>query len=380
VLCYLSSYVTNAQWIATNGIPNGTIITSITSDSWPIYVGTLGGGIYVSYDNGANWSSFSNTPTFNIYDSVARDSQICLSNGSDVIYSNNYGNTWQYFSTGCIGSTINTVEFSDSLFFAGDGCGIYESTNNGSTWSNILFTNEIYDLCKSGNNMVAAGHDGFYKRSLVGGSWQNTGYSSAHTTCLAMGTKLYGGTCNNGLVSSVNNGTSWTPTSLTACSGGGFFDRGGLAAKGNNVFSGQYSSSNVNFSSNGGSSWTNLTGLSGSVEALGISGQYILAVTTSNGVWRRFVSQLPTSIETHEINMVFNISPNPTSDDFTIEFAKTIGKGTLLILNTIGEKVFEAIISNESNKEINLENISSGIYFVKVFDGEKSYCKKIIVE
>ncbi len=34
----------------------------------------------------------------------------------------------------------------------------------------------------------------------------------------------------------------------------------------------------------------------------------------------------------------------------------------------------------KKNSEINLKNINSGVYFVKVFDGERSYCKKLIVE
>ena len=40
----------------------------------------------------------------------------------------------------------------------------------------------------------------------------------------------------------------------------------------------------------------------------------------------------------------------------------------------------EKNIYNESREEINVKNISAGIYFVKVLDGEKSYCRKLIVE
>lgn len=76
----------------------------------------------------------------------------------------------------------------------------------------------------------------------------------------------------------------------------------------------------------------------------------------------------------------FIISPNPASGNFTISFEETIVKGSVKILNILGENVFAENIFNESEKEINLENISQGIYFVKVFDGEKSYCKKLMVE
>lgn len=76
----------------------------------------------------------------------------------------------------------------------------------------------------------------------------------------------------------------------------------------------------------------------------------------------------------------FLIFPNPSSGNFNISFEGTIMKGNVEILNTMGGKVFTESIFNESTKEIALKNISSGIYFVKVFDGEKTYCKKLIVQ
>ncbi|MFI5219276.1 MAG: T9SS type A sorting domain-containing protein [Bacteroidia bacterium] len=76
----------------------------------------------------------------------------------------------------------------------------------------------------------------------------------------------------------------------------------------------------------------------------------------------------------------FFVSPNPTQGNFVIAFEGTITKGNIAIINILGESIFTGNISNESKREINLKNISSGIYFIKVFDGEKSYCKKLIVE
>ena len=76
----------------------------------------------------------------------------------------------------------------------------------------------------------------------------------------------------------------------------------------------------------------------------------------------------------------FLISPNPSSGNFEIKFSETINKGTVEIYNVPGERIFSSTIFNETKKEIHLKNSSGGIYFVKVFDGEKSYCRKIIVE
>jgi hypothetical protein len=74
------------------------------------------------------------------------------------------------------------------------------------------------------------------------------------------------------------------------------------------------------------------------------------------------------------------IFPNPSSGNFIITLETTVMKANVEIYNVVGEKVFEEHIFNESKNEINLKDISGGIYFLKVFDGEKSYCKKLIVE
>lgn len=79
-------------------------------------------------------------------------------------------------------------------------------------------------------------------------------------------------------------------------------------------------------------------------------------------------------------NSSFQLNPNPSTGNFTIDFERIIMKGKVEILNILGENIFVKNISNEPEKVIYLKNISSGIYFVKVFDGEKSYCKKLIVE
>lgn len=79
-------------------------------------------------------------------------------------------------------------------------------------------------------------------------------------------------------------------------------------------------------------------------------------------------------------NSSFLISPNPNSGTFIISFSNKIFKGEIEVFNILGENIFGGLIYSQSKKEINLKNISSGIYFVKVFDGAKSYCKKLIVE
>lgn len=103
-----------------------------------------------------------------------------------------------------------------------------------------------------------------------------------------------------------------------------------------------------------------------------------ITIVGSGGI----VNTLCTAVGTNEIisDNLFLIYPNPSAGNFNISYEGIIISGNVEILNTLGEKIFAYNISKESNSEISLKNISKGIYLVKVFNGVKSYCKKIIIE
>lgn len=74
------------------------------------------------------------------------------------------------------------------------------------------------------------------------------------------------------------------------------------------------------------------------------------------------------------------IYPNPSTGNFTITFSEIINQAHIKIYNLPGDVIFEEFTLNESKKEITLNHIPQGIYFVHVFDGVTSYCKKIVVQ
>jgi hypothetical protein len=81
-------------------------------------------------------------------------------------------------------------------------------------------------------------------------------------------------------------------------------------------------------------------------------------------------------------NVPFGIHlyPNPVSLYVTISFDKQIREGAIEIFNILGRRVFTKNIYNAVKEEIDLQVISNGIYFVKLFDGEKYYSNKLIIE
>ncbi|HKR07335.1 MAG TPA: T9SS type A sorting domain-containing protein [Bacteroidia bacterium] len=83
-----------------------------------------------------------------------------------------------------------------------------------------------------------------------------------------------------------------------------------------------------------------------------------------------------------EINFhqTLNIYPNPVTNNFTIAFPNTVNKGAIEIYTILGKKIFKENITNISQKEIHLKHIPGGIYFVKVWNGEKYFSNKIIIQ
>ncbi len=72
------------------------------------------------------------------------------------------------------------------------------------------------------------------------------------------------------------------------------------------------------------------------------------------------------------------IYPNPSKGVFTVQTEKSI-TGSIEIFNVVGEKIYSKAIQNEKT-EINLRNENTGIYFVKISNGETSVTKKIVIQ
>lgn len=77
----------------------------------------------------------------------------------------------------------------------------------------------------------------------------------------------------------------------------------------------------------------------------------------------------------------FSIYPNPSNGIFTISGDKwQMTGGRLEIYNALGEKVFEKENVSGNTCEINIGNLSDGIYFLKMISEGKIYEGKIVKE
>jgi hypothetical protein len=73
------------------------------------------------------------------------------------------------------------------------------------------------------------------------------------------------------------------------------------------------------------------------------------------------------------------IYPNLSTGRFILSCSDAMRKPTIIIFNVLGDVVHcSAIVNPES--EIDLSNNAKGIYFVRIYDGKKTYSKKIVLQ
>lgn len=86
-------------------------------------------------------------------------------------------------------------------------------------------------------------------------------------------------------------------------------------------------------------------------------------------------AQCQLSITEADISQALSVFPNPVSSTLQINTSKTISFEKATVYSILGEKILET-----SEKQLNLENLSEGIYFVKVETDQGSVTKKIVKE
>jgi hypothetical protein len=95
------------------------------------------------------------------------------------------------------------------------------------------------------------------------------------------------------------------------------------------------------------------------------------------------VFQQPCFLNVSEIDAIsFSISPNPTSGKFVLNFADNeVILANIHVINALGQSVNSEIRVLYANSfEVNLTEVESGIYFVKIDDGNRFSVQRIVKE
>jgi photosystem II stability/assembly factor-like uncharacterized protein len=230
-------------WRSTNDGLNWNIVDAggLTLIFWPavnhsapnggaLYAGG-GIGFYRSTDNGLTWLRG------NLYNSIVVDFAVVPhgERGSrvfacrDGIYqSTNLGNEWSNLLVGGFfnAMAVNASSPGNPSVFAASTGGLLRSTNNGDNWENVsgIFNdNNILSVLAtpdgSGGTLILAGtFDGLWISSNDGGHWIESNNGILNTIIVSLGAipnpggnpTLLAGSYGNGIYRSTNNGTSWS--------------------------------------------------------------------------------------------------------------------------------------------------------------------------
>lgn len=264
------------SWLPLNlGLTN-THVSGVTRSAHltnHLAVGTLGGGVFSSWNNGGLWWSSSlglTNPTVRVMASVA-DSYVgtvyFVGTDSGVFRANALPLFWRAVNTGLTQRTIRALAF----FFEGsdenDGIGA--------------------------NDLLAGTNGGGVFRSDDGVSWwpKNVGLTNPFVTALAASSSYavtFAGTAGGGVFRSTDAWGGWTEingglTNLSITT---------LATSGSTVFAGTTGGGVFVAKNDGFSAWSPAnTGLANlTIDALATDGTYLFAATSA-GVFRRALSE-----------------------------------------------------------------------------------------
>ena len=399
-----------AQWVITNW-PQNRNINSFASNGSQLYAGSgdtptgIGIAVFLSSDEGLNWTNVSNGLTGNdVWALAINGSNIFAGTTSGgwcdggVFLSTNNGTNWTSVNTGLVNSAIHSLAVNGSNIFAGSCGGVFISSNNGESWSavnNGLPNLMVQSLAVSGPNVLTIVSDaswqnsGLYISTDNGNSWSWTGLESTYLLT-ASGSYVFTGV-GDSLFFSTDHGVTWEGTGTFS----GFlnppvFD---IAAVDSSVFV-LTNFGNIFHSNSAGRNWTLINeGLIDTmVMVLGISETYLFA--SGDHLWRRPLSEFVTSVDLLPGNLptAFNLNqnyPNPFNPSTTISWQSPVDSWqTLRIYDLLGRVVatlvdeykpagsYEVEFNSHSDEG---QNLSSGVYFYQLKAGEFQQTRKMIL-
>ena len=403
------------------------------SNSNYLYV-SQGTSIYRTTDAGASWNSIASGLgglTINriaVHSSSPNKVAVALSN-SKIYTSTNGGSTWTNYTGNFPALSARCLVYDNGPkegIYVGTNTGVYYRDNTMTSWipyQSLLpkvGVNELEIQYSSGKVRVAT-----YGR----GVWEVDQYTPAVAPVAAFSSAA--GFCVNEPVNfsdqSTNSPTSWSwtfnggtpPTSTQQNPANVIWSAPGTYtvtlsvsnSAGNNSTSNIVTVSplpnatvspnvsipigqNTTLAASGGSmySWSPATGLSSTAGASVVASPtvtttYTVTVTDANGCTDQAqvtVSVTPVGIMESSANSIgINVYPNPNHGEFNI-FIGGDPNATyqLTIENTLGQVVYseKAVSRQFMNKPVNISDMGSGIYFLRISGESGRGCSKVLVE
>jgi len=332
-----------------------TWVSSFAISGTNIFAGTYYGAVYLSTDNGTDWTTINDgLNTYYNYDAFAISGF--------------------YIFTGATQSGSTP-----------DEGGVFVSANNGASWKTTGLTNKyVYTLCATGTNIFAGTSNGVYLSTNSGVDWNIVLPFIGISVISVNGTNLFAGANDaSGVYLSTNNGTSWINTGLTKISRINAF-----AVYGASLFAG--TPDGIYLTTNNGTTWDSVnTGLNGrGISALAVGDTNLLA-GTGDGVWYRPLSEMVTGItvihpQSPTQFLLKQNYPNPFNPSTVISYQiASLDKVCLKVYDLLGREISTLVNEVKSagsyTVTFNALNLPSGVYFYRLQTGTFTETKKLVL-
>jgi hypothetical protein len=299
LLVLIFTVAVNAQWIQTNGPYGGGIRALMVSDS--NLFASNGYGVFRSTDSGNDWIQVE--PNLSIFRSISCFTRIGMNlfagsddgfTGTGVFLSTNDGANWTVANTGLTNNYVESLAVLGANLFAGtEGGGVFLSTNNGTNWTAVdsgLTNSFVYSLGVSGTSIFAGTEGGVFCSCNNGASWTPAdsglpkfqGIPFEISFCFS-DTNLFCTVGGCGVFRSTDNGKSW----ISVCTTGPISHAGAIFMNDTILFAGTCGAG-IFRSTDYGVTWT-LTDSSLThpyIDCFCVSGSYLFAGDIHNGVYR----------------------------------------------------------------------------------------------
>jgi len=116
-----------AQWVQTNG-PGGGTVNCFAVSGTNLFAGTDGGGVFLSTDNGTNWTAVNNGLPDNtsVYALAASGTNLFAGTTGGVFLSTDNGASWTAVNNGLTNTWVRALTVSGKNLFAGtEGKGVW---------------------------------------------------------------------------------------------------------------------------------------------------------------------------------------------------------------------------------------------------------------
>ncbi|MDP4230543.1 MAG: T9SS type A sorting domain-containing protein [Bacteroidota bacterium] len=303
-------------------------------------------GVYRSEDNGLTWKQVYAGSAFNLLMSAGAD-LYGYKSYQGLFRSTDMGVNWVDITAGLDPGQDGFSQRQIPLFADGGvlyvGLGrVYRSTDRGKTWTDLsggIIDEAVTALSVSGKNITAATPTKIFRSSDGGATWTANYVDFSIASWLVVGKNIFAAT-DQGIYLSRDRGITWS-----------FGDTG-------------------------------MTPYLNSASSIILSDNTLYAGTT-NGVWRRPLSDFPpgvaASVRENEADQIsFSLAPNPTLGTITISSSSPVS--SLTISNMLGQSVLEAGTQAEDEFMLDLSKLPSGTYYARFFLPHGVITRKIIKE